>query len=202
MSKDFEEFFDEYEKRQFDELARHKNPPDELEEIIMTRLKQEGPINSDERQNKWSLFRLAMASAVAVLLLIFGIAIGSFWQNDAAGLANNKTPQFILLLRSDTQTGEKLSREEIGKRVKEYTVWANQINEKGQLINAEKLKNKTGVLDQTKQLKSAKTSTESQVVGFYLIKANNYEQAVSIAKDCPHLKYGGEVEVREIDKFR
>ena len=202
MSKDFEEFFDADEKRQFEGLPKRISPPGELEEKIMKRLKEEGLVNSDEKQNKWGVFRLAVASAVAVLILILGVAVGSYWQTVPADLANDQTPQFLLLLRSDSQGGEKLSKEEVGERVKEYTAWASQINEKGQLINAEKLKSKTGVLDETKKIKSAANQTDSLVVGFYLVKADSYEQAVSIAKDCPHLKYGGEVEVREIDKFR
>ncbi len=35
--------------------------------------------------------------------------------------------------------------------------------------------------------------------GFFHIKADDYQQAVQIARDCPHLEYGT-VEIREIER--
>ena len=40
----------------------------------------------------------------------------------------------------------------------------------------------------------------SEVIGgFYTIEAKNYDDAVSIASGCPHVKYSGRIEVREVD---
>ena len=35
--------------------------------------------------------------------------------------------------------------------------------------------------------------------GFYLIAAADYGEACRIAESCPHLKYGGGIEIRQID---
>ena len=35
--------------------------------------------------------------------------------------------------------------------------------------------------------------------GLFTIKAADYDEAVEISKECPHLKYGGRVELREIE---
>jgi hypothetical protein len=35
--------------------------------------------------------------------------------------------------------------------------------------------------------------------GYYAIRAASYEDAVEIARGCPHLDYGGTIEVRAID---
>ena len=35
--------------------------------------------------------------------------------------------------------------------------------------------------------------------GFFIIEATTYEEAAAIAATCPHLKYGGRIELREID---
>jgi hypothetical protein len=35
--------------------------------------------------------------------------------------------------------------------------------------------------------------------GLFAIKADDYEKAVEIARECPHLKYGGRIELREIE---
>jgi hypothetical protein len=40
----------------------------------------------------------------------------------------------------------------------------------------------------------------SEVIGgFYTVEAKNYDDAVSIARGCPHIKYSGRIEVREVD---
>ncbi len=35
--------------------------------------------------------------------------------------------------------------------------------------------------------------------GIFTIDADSYDEAVEISKDCPHLKYGGWIEVREVE---
>ena len=37
------------------------------------------------------------------------------------------------------------------------------------------------------------------VGGYFLIEAADYDEAVEISKGCPHLKYGGRIELRQID---
>ncbi|NNF28145.1 MAG: hypothetical protein HKN73_13050, partial [Gemmatimonadetes bacterium] len=36
------------------------------------------------------------------------------------------------------------------------------------------------------------------VVGVFAIRASTYEEAMAIARDCPHLEYGGTVSVRRV----
>jgi hypothetical protein len=54
--------------------------------------------------------------------------------------------------------------------------------------------------DSTGQLSSiaAVGTNEADVVGYFLIRATSGEEAVRIARLCPHLNYGGTVEVRAI----
>jgi hypothetical protein len=35
--------------------------------------------------------------------------------------------------------------------------------------------------------------------GFYIIEATDYAQALERSQDCPHLGYGGTIEVRQVD---
>jgi hypothetical protein len=35
--------------------------------------------------------------------------------------------------------------------------------------------------------------------GYFLITAASYDEAVRRAGDCPHLEYGGTIEVRQVD---
>ena len=44
-----------------------------------------------------------------------------------------------------------------------------------------------------------RTSETKEIMGgFYLIEAANYDEAVALAMDHPHLEYGGTVEVRKL----
>ncbi len=43
------------------------------------------------------------------------------------------------------------------------------------------------------------TETKEAIGGFFLIDAQNYDDAVEISRECPHFSYGGWVEVREIN---
>ena len=37
--------------------------------------------------------------------------------------------------------------------------------------------------------------------GYYVVEADSYEQAVDRTKECPHLEYGGTIELRAIDNM-
>jgi hypothetical protein len=38
-----------------------------------------------------------------------------------------------------------------------------------------------------------------RVSGFFLIRAGSLDEAEAIARDCPHLRHGGRVLVRDVD---
>ena len=42
------------------------------------------------------------------------------------------------------------------------------------------------------------SETKEVLGGFYLIEAENYDAAVALAMDHPHLEYGGTLEIREL----
>ena len=84
----------------------------------------------------------------------------------------------------------------------EYGAWAGQLP-KGQLLDAEKLKDAGARLNRRGgQLLNTELvfgSEEYSIAGFFLIRADTMEEALTIGRTCPHLSYGGVVEVREID---
>ena len=45
----------------------------------------------------------------------------------------------------------------------------------------------------------AYSETKEIVGGYFQIRAASYEEAVEIAEGCPHLEFGGSIEIREID---
>ena len=74
------------------------------------------------------------------------------------------------------------------------------------LSAAKKLANDTGKILRDKNGKVTVTDgpyAESKEIvgGIFIIAAKDYDEACTIARGCPHLKYYGRVEVREIEKM-
>jgi len=40
---------------------------------------------------------------------------------------------------------------------------------------------------------------KTAIAGYFLIRARDYQEAIAIAESCPHAKYGGTIEIRQID---
>ena len=111
---------------------------------------------------------------------------------------------FMLLLHDSTEGFGDVSPAEIQKIIGEYTGWRNEIAEQGRLIGGEKLTDEGG-----KHLSAQNggirvtdgpyAEVKEALGGYFAIKAKDYDEAVEISKGCPHLKYGGWIELRKID---
>jgi hypothetical protein len=136
--------------------------------------------------------------AAAVILLLTGAAGGMIWGGlgtggDEAAAASGQ--EFMLLIR-----GGSLNQDLPEARlVAEYGEWAGMVAEQGRLVSAEKLADDGG------EWVSPDSSTLDErmrqpVEGFFLVKADGYQQAVALARGHPHVAYGGTIEVRQIDR--
>jgi len=116
-------------------------------------------------------------------------------------------PDFMLFLHE--QTTFRLpgtSRDEVTRIINEYSAWAMKMRDEGRYVGSNKLTDDPGKIIRPKGGKAVTTDgpyaeTKEIVSGYFCIKAANYEEAVSIAQGCPHLKYGGEIEVRMIHEL-
>jgi hypothetical protein len=112
--------------------------------------------------------------------------------------------KFMLILYDRPADFANVTPEEIQRIIEEYSAWGRGLAERGKLSSSMKLKDEGG-----KHLTGRNGSTvvrdgpyaeASEVIGgYFTIEAANYDEAVSIARGCPHLKYSGRVEVREVD---
>lgn len=110
----------------------------------------------------------------------------------------------MLLLHSQTGGMSDISADEIQNIIGEYVAWRNRIAEQGRLIGGEKLANEGGrhIKAESGSIRVTDgpyTEVKEALGGFFAINANDYDEAVEISKGCPHLKYGGWIELREID---
>ena len=186
---------EEWEK--FTALSRERMPSPTLEAKIISALKAKGIIQMTPSQRFFTVPRFAGACATAILLFALGFGLGK-WQSlpspPDAGL-----PTFIMLLYES----DGLDEHEADKVI-EYSNWAKTIAQTNQLVAGEKLQYDGRLLrrvdGQLEVREVAARESADQIGGYFLIQARNYDEALKIAGSCPHLKYGGAIELRQIDK--
>ena len=111
-------------------------------------------------------------------------------------------PDFMLFLHQDLGTGPIRSPEEMMAVTKEYMAWADRMRAEGRLKGGERLANDPGKVLRPKVGRIAVTDgpyaeTKELIGGYFAISATDYDEACRIAESCPHLKYGGRIEVRQ-----
>jgi hypothetical protein len=112
--------------------------------------------------------------------------------------------KFMLILYDRPSDWTNVTPEDLQRIIEEYSAWGRSLAERGKLSSSMKLKEEGG-----KQLLGRNGSAvvrdgpyaeATEVIGgYFAIEAANYDEAVSIARSCPHLKYSGRIEVREVD---
>jgi len=112
------------------------------------------------------------------------------------------TPEYMLLFRGmDWDRG--LSPEEIQNVMSRWIAWFDRLTEQGKARAGQPLTDKGKVISGKKgQTVSDGPFAESKetVAGYILLQADNLDEAVAIAKECPGLDYGISVEVRLVDQ--
>jgi hypothetical protein len=159
------------------EFLREITPPGPLEDRVVNALRALGLVGRSRRRRA---VRAGMAFAAALLLFAGGFLAGaSRGQGSAASPAGGS--RFVLLLHETPATASLGTREDL--LVDEYRRWARTVSAGGNAIRGDKLKAEPG----------------HTLSGFFVLEAPSLDAARAIAASCPHVKYGGRVEVREIE---
>jgi|SRR5215470_118066 len=110
--------------------------------------------------------------------------------------------QFMILLHDPSAFRAnmgKLSPEEMQKAIEKYMAWTKKPFTK----DAKRLAEDFGRVIRMDGGKPRATDgpfseTKETLGGYYTIEAANYDEAVKLALDHPHLEYGGSIEVRQV----
>ena len=124
--------------------------------------------------------RRSMRAAAAIVLLAAGYGLG-LWHSQPEAAAAPSGPRFVLLLHETPSTRSSGVPEQV--LIEEYRNWARSVHAGGRAISGEKLK----------------AAEDETLSGFFIVEAPTVEAARAIADSCPHVSYGGRIEVREID---
>lgn len=112
--------------------------------------------------------------------------------------------QFVLLLHESPASFGAYSPEEMQSVIMEYVAWREELINRKLLVDGQKLKDEGGRHlynqdGQTLVVDGPYSEAKEVLGGFFIIEAADYASAAEISMECPHLKYGGRIELREVD---
>lgn len=113
--------------------------------------------------------------------------------------------KFMVLAR-DSAPSTGMSPEEIQKMIEKYRGWSDRLHQTGRMLEGQKLWQGEGKIVRKKGGALAVTDgpyAESKEIlgGFWLIEAASYDEALTLVGDCPHLEYGGTLDVRRVEEM-
>lgn len=176
------------ERNAFSELAREISPPPAVEERIVAALKRRGLIRSGLPGVRAARWLGAVAASVAIAGA--GYLLGRASTRPPAP----PEPRYALFLLRGAEEGTLPPREE-ATRVEEYRSWAKGLAGDGRYVTGEKLEDRAGRLGAPD---SSAAPPQEELRGFFVISASDFDDALAVARGCPHLRHGGKILVRPI----
>ena len=162
-------------------MPREHMPPAFLEDATVAALRHSGLLGS--APSRWRPVALA-----ASLLLMFGLG----WAIRARSpVAAAPTPTFALLLYGGATEGDSAH----AIRAAEYAAWAAAQHSEALVVGGEALGDPGDVVVPPFV---RMMSPNIPPVGVFLVQASSAEAASRLARECPHVKYGGMVVVHPI----
>jgi hypothetical protein len=108
--------------------------------------------------------------------------------------------EFVFLYRG----GERPESPELGQQVlQKWMAWFRSLSDKGHLVDRGQPLERSGkVVASARMVTDGPFAEAKDVVGGYtLIKARDVSEAAELARGCPILERGGQVEVRPVMKL-
>ena len=111
--------------------------------------------------------------------------------------------KFMLILHDSPGRMKRMSPEEMQRTFEKYRAWSDRIRAAGRMVASDKLQDEGGKVLSRREgrlsvLDGPYSEAKEVVAGFFVFKADNYEQAVELTSDCPHLNFG-RIELRQDD---
>lgn len=113
--------------------------------------------------------------------------------------------RFLLLLHRPSNTLSGSSPEDLRGRIEKYRLWREEMTRAGKIVAGEKVaadgglrlrKEGGGIV--AERLEGG-NGTQSVVSGYFVLQAADDQEAREIADRCPHLDFGGTLELRPIE---
>jgi hypothetical protein len=121
--------------------------------------------------------------------------------DDQSLIRNNLMSKFMLFVRGGYNSEIDLSAEEIQQRIGKYRAWSGNLAQAGKLLDANKISDEPHVLvcENGEFKVQTPAPNEETVGGYFVVEAENYDEALTMARECPIFEHGGSLEVRRIE---
>lgn len=98
---------------------------------------------------------------------------------------------------------DRMSPEHMQAHMGKWMAWIDKLNKAGKYVSGEPLLPGGKLVSGNKKSVTDGPFTEGKEVvgGFFIINANDMDEAVAISKDFPDFEYGGAVQVRQVMKI-
>ncbi len=104
-------------------------------------------------------------------------------------------PKYVLLLHEAGNAFDSLGPADIQAVIERYKNWRMTVKGTG-----EKLEDGTGRVMRGATVSDGPYAESKEVIGgFFVIEAKDYDHAVALSRDCPHLDFGT-IEIRQVDQ--
>ncbi|WP_264793318.1 YciI family protein [Aureispira anguillae] len=107
--------------------------------------------------------------------------------------------EFMMIFRNDYNPNIKPSPEQLQANVKKWQDWIGGIAAQGKFVGTNRLGFEGKTLNPNNVITDGPYTEIKEIIGGYIIvKSNTIDEALELAKNCPVLDIGGNVEVRDI----
>jgi hypothetical protein len=113
-------------------------------------------------------------------------------------------PKFMLILHMPPGLSQKSSPEDLQRMFEKYRAWVDKMRSADRLVGSDKLAEEGGRVITAQQgrvsvVEGPYSEAKEVVGGYMMIRAADYEEAVSLVSDHPHLS-NGRIELRQTDE--
>jgi hypothetical protein len=111
--------------------------------------------------------------------------------------------KFMLILHQTPGRWQQMSPEEMQRTVQKYQAWVARFRSGGRHVSSEKLGEEGGKLlrlqaGRLSVMDGPYTEAKEVVGGYFVFRADSYEEAVEMIRDCPFLE-DGTIALRQTD---
>jgi hypothetical protein len=176
------------EQAAFDALPRTTALPAGLEERVAAAVGR-----GEARRAGPGPLRWLAAAGLAGVFFTLGYAASRI---HPAPLIAPQGARYLLLLRETAEFRPPADRAG-SALVAEYRTWARELRRRGALELGEQLAD-DGALLAAESAAAPPPADGGKIVGLFVVRAPSLAGALAMAKSCPHMRYGGRIEVRPI----